>query len=211
MRCHPDYPQVTQVTLQHPCESWDTSAQEIFMRSLPCACHFQGVSYWAMQPTSSFGISEEVFFGDFGTALFFQNYFVKRDEFRFTLFSRNYFSFSISYLLQLQSLQWTQHREWMMSAVIMCTCGNPRKTLIIIINVLFSVVQFLLRYNTICCSRLQCPVLINIKSRKAMRKKVITKLELPSLFTVLSFFKLLCKCLSSQLWFWSRKKVDSSM
>lgn len=45
MRCHPDYPQVTQVSLQHPCESQDTSAQETFMWSLPSACHFQGASY----------------------------------------------------------------------------------------------------------------------------------------------------------------------
>lgn len=151
--------------------------------------------------TSSFGILEEVFSWDFWTAPFFQNYFVREDEFRLTLFSRNYFSFSISYLLQLQSLQW---------AVIMTVYGNPSKTLIIIINIWFSAVQFLLQCTTICYSRVQCPVLINTKSRKAMRKKAITKLELPWLFTgliILKFFY--CACVSSQVWFWSWRNVDN--
>lgn len=176
MRCHPDYPQVTQVTLQHSCESWDTSVQEIFMWSLPSACHFQGVSYWAMQPTSPFSILREVFFWDFGTASFFSELFC---EGRWI-----YIHIILKKLFQLQSLQWAQHKEWMMSAVIMSAYRNPRKTLIIIINILFSAVQFLFQCTTICCGRLRCPVL---KSMRAMRKKVITKLELPWLFTVLIF------------------------
>lgn len=74
------------------------------MWSLLSACHCQGVSYGAMQLSSSFGILEEVFFGDFGTPKSFQNNFMKEEKFRFTLNSRNFFSLT-SYLIQLQKHQ----------------------------------------------------------------------------------------------------------